>query len=130
MAPCRFPFGLNEHAVIASPYEANREEVSLNLSLVGCGRFSIADAPQDGTRESWFLRGQEVEQAHMNESELLTYEQAARRLALKRGTLYALVSARRIPHVRMSSRIVRFKASDLDAWVASHQVSGGAARVV
>jgi len=55
---------------------------------------------------------------------LLNYEQAAKRLGLKIGTLYALVSTKKIPHIRLSKRIVRFDATALDAWLAAHTVEG------
>ena len=57
------------------------------------------------------------------ETELLTYKQAAKILQLKMGTLYSLVSQKRIPHVRISGRMVRFKPSELDRWVKSQTVN-------
>ncbi len=54
--------------------------------------------------------------------DLLTYEQAAKRLNLKLGTLYALVSQKRVPHIRLGPRLVRFSASRLDALVQEHAV--------
>lgn len=52
----------------------------------------------------------------------LTYAEAATYLGLKIGTLYAYVSQRRIPHVRLSGRLVLFRRVDLDAWMTSHAV--------
>lgn len=54
---------------------------------------------------------------------LLTYEQAAELLGLKLGTLYALVSRRAVPHVRVSRRIVRFDANELRSWLSARAVS-------
>jgi len=42
---------------------------------------------------------------------------AAEHLACKPARIYALASARRIPHERDGSRLL-FRRSDLDAWVA------------
>lgn len=53
---------------------------------------------------------------------LLTYEEASRRLNIRKNTLYALVSQGRIPHVRLGKRMVRFDAGALDAWIAEHTV--------
>jgi excisionase family DNA binding protein len=53
----------------------------------------------------------------------LDAEGAAVHLACGVSRVYALVSARRIPHQRDGSRLL-FKASELDAWVAD----GGAKR--
>ena len=54
--------------------------------------------------------------------EMLTYTEVVKRTGLKIGTLYALVSQKRIPHVRLSSRLVRFPADDIDAWLEAHRV--------
>lgn len=48
---------------------------------------------------------------------------AAKHLACPRSRIYALVSARRIPHMRDGSRLL-FRRSELDEWVAR----GGARR--
>ena len=50
-------------------------------------------------------------------------EEAAAHLACPRSRIYALVSARRIPHERDGSRLL-FRRSVLDAWVEA----GGAKR--
>jgi len=39
------------------------------------------------------------------------------------GTIYHLISQRRIPVVRISSRCVRFRLSDLEEWIAERVVS-------
>jgi excisionase family DNA binding protein len=57
---------------------------------------------------------------------LLTYDQASKRLNLRVGTLYALVSQGRIPHIRLGKRIVRFSAEALDAWLAENTVGTNA----
>lgn len=55
--------------------------------------------------------------------ELLTYAQASTHLNLKLGTLYALVSQGRVPHMRLGRRLVRFSRGDLDAWLRQHAVA-------
>jgi excisionase family DNA binding protein len=55
--------------------------------------------------------------------DLLTYAQASTHLNLKLGTLYALVSQGRVPHVRLGRRLVRFSRSDLDVWLQQHAVA-------
>jgi len=54
--------------------------------------------------------------------EYLTYNQAAKFLNMPKGTLYALVHERRVPHVRLSSRMVRFSRAELEAWLTAHRV--------
>lgn len=53
---------------------------------------------------------------------LITYDEAAKRLGLALGTLYALVHAGRIPHVRLGKRLVRFRPAELERWLESHSV--------
>jgi excisionase family DNA binding protein len=53
----------------------------------------------------------------------MAVDQAADYLACPRSRIYALVSARRIPHRRDGSRLL-FRASELDAWLDA----GGAVR--
>jgi excisionase family DNA binding protein len=54
---------------------------------------------------------------------LLGYKDAANELGLPIGTLYSLVSRRRIPHVRLGRRLVRFDQAPLAAWVMKHRVA-------
>ncbi len=56
------------------------------------------------------------------------YAFAERVTGLCRGTLYALVHERRIPHVRLSPRLVRFRRADLDRWMAERAVPVGGER--
>ncbi len=51
------------------------------------------------------------------EDDLLTYLEASKFLSLKVGTLYALVSQKRVPHVRLGRRLVRFSRAALTMWV-------------
>ena len=55
----------------------------------------------------------------MEEDRLLTVVEAARLLNLSPGTLYHLISQRRIPVVRISSRCVRFRPQALIVWIES-----------
>ncbi len=42
---------------------------------------------------------------------------------LKLGTLYAMVKERRIPHVRLGPRLVRFSVAKLRAWMEANSVA-------
>ena len=53
------------------------------------------------------------------EDRLLTVREAARFLNLSVGGLYHLISAKRVPVVRISSRCVRFRRQALIAWIES-----------
>ncbi len=52
----------------------------------------------------------------------LTYPQAAELLAIPLGTLYAWVHHRRVPHIRLSARMVRFDRDELVAWLEARKV--------
>jgi excisionase family DNA binding protein len=58
--------------------------------------------------------------------DLVTYEEAARMLGLKLGTLYAMVSQHRIPHVRLGRRLVRFSRAALHVWLQQRSVDPAA----
>jgi excisionase family DNA binding protein len=48
---------------------------------------------------------------------LLTINEVADMTGLAVGTLYHFVSQKRIPVVRLSKRCIRFRKSDLSAWI-------------
>jgi len=54
--------------------------------------------------------------------EHLNYEQAAKLLGVKKTTLYSMVCHKRVPHVRLSSRMVRFPKKMLLDWLESRIV--------
>lgn len=58
-----------------------------------------------------------------NTSDLLTYDQAAKKLAVPKGTLYAWVHMRIIPHVRYTKRSVRFSAESLEKFIEARAVT-------
>jgi excisionase family DNA binding protein len=55
--------------------------------------------------------------------DLMTYEDTSKLLNVKVGTLYALVSQRRIPHVRLGRRLVRFDRAEIEAWLQQRAVA-------
>ena len=56
------------------------------------------------------------------DDELLTYRQVMEITSIPLGTLYALVHDKRIPHVRLGRRLVRFRRQELALWLAAHDV--------
>ena len=53
---------------------------------------------------------------------LLNYADASQLLNVKVGTLYAWVSRRVIPFVRLSPRVVRFRREEIEAWMGERSV--------
>ena len=53
---------------------------------------------------------------------LLTVHEVAELLGLSVGSVYHLISQKRVPVVKLSARCVRFKKVDLDAWIAEMSV--------
>ncbi len=52
----------------------------------------------------------------------LNYSQAAELLGVRTGTLYAWVSRRVIPFVRLSPRVVRFDREAIEKWLSERAV--------
>lgn len=55
--------------------------------------------------------------------DLLNYREAARVLGVQVGTVYAWVSRRQIPHVRLGPRLVRFRRTELESWIEERRVA-------
>lgn len=56
------------------------------------------------------------------EDEFLTYDQASKLLNVSRSTLYGLVAKKRVPHIRVGRRFVRFNADALRKWFREKMV--------
>lgn len=54
--------------------------------------------------------------------ELCGYKDAAKLLGVPLGTLYAWVHQKRVPHIRLGRRAVRFDREALRNWIASRRV--------
>ena len=59
---------------------------------------------------------------------LLNVKQAAEILGIRPATVYQHVWKRRIPHVKVLGAL-RFRASDLEAWIGAHTVTPKCSRV-
>ncbi|HEY3353786.1 MAG TPA: helix-turn-helix domain-containing protein [Polyangia bacterium] len=57
-----------------------------------------------------------------DDPEVLNYPQTAAFCGFRLGTLYSLVSRKRIPHLRLGKRLVRFRRSELEKWLDEHRV--------
>ena len=55
-------------------------------------------------------------------AEIGGYAFAATLTAIPIPTLYSLVHHRRIPHVRLGRRLVRFRRTELEAWLTERAV--------
>ena len=56
-------------------------------------------------------------------TELLTDAQAAEFLSVESRTLREWRHTRQLPHIRISSRVIRYRKTDLDAWLARRFVT-------
>jgi excisionase family DNA binding protein len=54
--------------------------------------------------------------------DLCGYQEAAKLLAVPIGTLYAWVHQKRVPHVRLGSKVVRFDRAELQVWIDAKRV--------
>lgn len=57
-------------------------------------------------------------------SKLLKVEDVAELLGIKTQTVYLYVTQKRIPFIRMSGRLIRFREADIENWIKgkSHDV--------
>jgi excisionase family DNA binding protein len=58
----------------------------------------------------------------MSVQSLLTVSEVAELLGLSVGSVYHLISQKRVPVVRLSARCVRFEKVALEAWIAAMAV--------
>jgi excisionase family DNA binding protein len=54
---------------------------------------------------------------------LLSIEEVSEITGISVGTLYHWVSQKRIPVVRLSSRCIKFRLSDIEAWLSKKVVT-------
>lgn len=47
----------------------------------------------------------------------LNYDQVSEIYGIPKGTLYAMVNQKTIPHIRLGKRHVKFSVEKLDAWI-------------
>lgn len=58
----------------------------------------------------------------MDESKLLKYRDVCKIWGIEEATLYSWVRQKRIPHIRLGNRFVRFEKDVIEKWIASNQV--------
>ena len=56
-------------------------------------------------------------------AELLTDTQAAALLSVEPRTLRLWRHTRGLPHIRLTSKVIRYRRADLDAWLGRHYVA-------
>jgi excisionase family DNA binding protein len=54
---------------------------------------------------------------------LLTYREFCEFTGIPLATAYSLVARRRVPHVRLSRRLVRFDVDEIQRWLTAHAVA-------
>jgi len=53
----------------------------------------------------------------------LNYQETAKAFGISLGTLYAMVSKKQIPHIRLGNRFVRFSREELEKFFKAHQIN-------
>jgi|WetSurMetagenome_2_1015567.scaffolds.fasta_scaffold1635027_2 excisionase family DNA binding protein len=56
------------------------------------------------------------------DNQILNYKQASEVLGIKVQTLYAMVCLKKIPHIRLSPRLVRFSKKELEQILEQNHV--------
>ena len=55
--------------------------------------------------------------------QLITLEELSKILGVKKATLYAWVSKKKIPFIKLSARLVRFRESEIQDWLSQKSSS-------
>ncbi|MCK9462898.1 MAG: helix-turn-helix domain-containing protein [Proteobacteria bacterium] len=55
--------------------------------------------------------------------ELLDYLQVSEEYNVRKGTLYCWVHQKRIPHIRLGKRFVRFRRPEIEAWLKERELT-------
>lgn len=63
--------------------------------------------------------------AKENKSTMIGYADVKALLGCPIGTIYSMVSKKKIPHYRMGPRHVLFNAHEVNSWLNQHKVSEG-----
>jgi excisionase family DNA binding protein len=58
----------------------------------------------------------------MNVSKYWNYKEVSKQTGMPSGTIYSLVSQKRIPHIRLGRRHVLFPAEEVIRWLEQHRV--------
>lgn len=58
------------------------------------------------------------------QDQFLGYDEAARILNIRKSTLYAWVCRKRVPHIRLGPRCIRFSRQELNRWIDAGRVGG------
>jgi excisionase family DNA binding protein len=69
-----------------------------------------------------------INEPAMSDPDVLRYADAAKLIGVAVPTMHAFVHERRVPHFRLSARLVIFRRSDLLAWLESRRVPVGSTR--
>lgn len=54
--------------------------------------------------------------------EFLSYDDLSSYLGVPKGTIYTWVHQKRIPHIRITGRLIRFRRSEVLAWLRRNSV--------
>ena len=54
---------------------------------------------------------------------LLTYREFCELTGIPLATAYSMVARHRVPHVRLSARLVRFDLDEIHRWLTTHTVA-------
>jgi excisionase family DNA binding protein len=64
-----------------------------------------------------------MEAANAPFADILTAEQAAALLSVEPRTLILWRATRGLPYIRITSKVIRYRRSDVDAWLARRRVA-------
>jgi excisionase family DNA binding protein len=54
---------------------------------------------------------------------LLSVDELSKFLGVTKATIYSWTSRNKIPHIKLSKRLLKFRANDIEAWIAKRAIS-------
>lgn len=58
----------------------------------------------------------------MDDEKLMTVKEVAKVFSLGEPVIYQLIREKRIPHIRLGRRFIRFKCKDVKQWIESKKI--------
>ncbi len=54
---------------------------------------------------------------------LLSVDELSKFLGVTKATIYSWTSRNKIPHIKLSKRLLKFRRNDIEAWIAKRAIS-------
>jgi excisionase family DNA binding protein len=113
-------FAIHTLNVLGSDRDWNSD--TINAIYYGAAELKLGTSDDNGFFKSLVTKSAD-DTFNTTAESLLSYSQAAQRLGVSRETIYRYQCAGKLPAIRLSSKTVRFRVSDLERLLAGAEVT-------